>query len=154
MVWPWRSTRSLQWWLVKHSGWSNVLGLFQLEESLSSTERKRLYISNLNSFVWRHDCNRFLLKFWLKQCFSCLTPNWNSPQHSRNWTVDHLGTGVQQVTEVNQLPMDNDDQSSKKTGFLGLPLAGPGLGVAVGLGGMDGYVCLLVVILSSWLELL
>ena len=48
--------------------------------------------------------------------------------------VDHLGTGVRQVTEVNQLPMDNDDQSSKKTGFLGLPLAGP----------VWDWICLLV----------
>ena len=56
-------------------------GLFQLEKSLSPIDRKWLYIINLNFFVWRHKCHRFLLKFWLffKQLFSCLTPNWNSP---------------------------------------------------------------------------
>ena len=54
-------------------------GLFQLEKSLSPIDRKRLYIINLNFFVWRHECQRILLKFWLKQFFSCLTPNWNSP---------------------------------------------------------------------------
>ena len=54
-------------------------GLFQLEKSLSPIDRKWLYVINLNFFVWRHECHRFLLKFWLKQIFSCLTPNWNSP---------------------------------------------------------------------------
>ena len=50
-------------------------GLFQLEKSLSPIDRKWLYVINLNFFVWRHECHRFLLKFWLKQIFSCLTPN-------------------------------------------------------------------------------
>ena len=56
-----------------------IWGLFQLEKALSSIDRKWLYVINLNFFVWRHECHRFLLKFWLKQIFPCLTPNWNSP---------------------------------------------------------------------------
>ena len=50
-------------------------GLFQLEKSLSPIKRKWLYVINLNFFVWRHECHNFLLNFWLKQIFSCLTPN-------------------------------------------------------------------------------
>ena len=56
-----------------------IWGLFQSEKSLSLIDRKRLYIINLTFFVWWHECHRFLLKFWLQQFFSCLTPNWNSP---------------------------------------------------------------------------
>ena len=50
-------------------------GLFQLEKSLSPIDRKWLYVISLNFFVWRHECHRLLLKFGLKQIFSCLTPN-------------------------------------------------------------------------------
>ena len=42
-------------------------GLFQLEKSLSPIKRKWLYVINLNFFVWRHECHKFLLNFWLKQ---------------------------------------------------------------------------------------
>ena len=54
-------------------------GLFQLEKGLSPFKRKWLYVNNLNFFVWRKECHQFLLNFWLKHIFSCLTLNWNSP---------------------------------------------------------------------------
>ena len=42
-------------------------GLFQLEKSLSPIDWNWLYVINLSFFVWRHECHRFLLSFWLKQ---------------------------------------------------------------------------------------
>ena len=39
-------------------------GLFQLE-----IKQKWLYVINVNFFVWRHECHKFLLNFWLKQFF-------------------------------------------------------------------------------------
>ena len=50
-------------------------GAVSIKKSLSPIDQKWLYVINLNFFVWRHECHRFLLKFWLKQVFSCLTPN-------------------------------------------------------------------------------
>ena len=38
-------------------------------------DQKWLYVINLNFFAWRHECHRFLLKFWLELTFSCVIPN-------------------------------------------------------------------------------
>ena len=62
---------------LPHHTFHKIRELFQLEKSLSPIDRKWLYVINLNFFVWRHECPRFLLKYWLKQCFSCLTANWS-----------------------------------------------------------------------------
>ena len=39
------------------------------KKNLSPIKRKWLYVINLNFFVWRHECHKFLLNFWLKQIF-------------------------------------------------------------------------------------
>ena len=67
-------------------------GLLQLEKS--PIDRKWLYVINPNSFVWKHECHRFLLKYWLKQIFSYLTPNWNSPQPDTFWSMTSIFSKV------------------------------------------------------------
>ena len=55
---------------------TGVLGAVSIRiKLLSPFKRKWLYVINPNFFVWRHECHKFLLNFWLKQIFSCLTPN-------------------------------------------------------------------------------